>query len=254
VSACETFAQHLESEALGDTDRAHAQGCRLCRALLPEAAATGPSAEGRGPNSASLERVRAAVLEAARSAPVRPWWRLGALLAVVNAATALVVSVMVGTGNWDSPAAHRPRLAAVGVLLLVSLTFGAVAALDPNRRRARAMLWLALLVPVGLVLAGNGIATARTFGEALPCTLVVCLSAVVPVVTGLVLLRGMALDGRRAMAVGLTGAAAGLFALNFECRDGSARHLLGFHVLPWLLVAALLVLVRRRLPTQSQVP
>jgi hypothetical protein len=254
VSACETFAQHLESEALDDADRAHAKGCGLCRALLPEAAATGPSAEGRGPSSASLGRVRAAVLEVARSAPARPWWREGALLAAMNAATALVAAVMVGTGNWDSPTSHRPRLAAVGLLLLLSLTFGAVAALDPNRGRARAMLWLALLVPVGLVLAGNGIATARTFGDALPCAIVVCLSAVLPIVTGLVFLRGMALDGRRAMAVGLTGSATGLLALNFGCGDGSARHLLGFHVLPWLLVGGLVVLFRRWLPTLSQVP
>jgi hypothetical protein len=172
----------------------------------------------------------------------------------VNAAAALGGAVVVGTANWGSPTAHHLRLAMVGLLLALSLTLGAVAALDPNRRRARSLLWLALLVPVGLVLAGNGIATARTFGVALHCAMVVCLSAVVPVVTGLVLLRGMALDGRRAMAVGLTGAAAGVFALNFGCSDGSAHHLLGFHVLPWLVVAGLLVLFRRWLPTLSQVP
>jgi hypothetical protein len=247
VSPCDTFAQHLESDSLAAADRAHAEECGLCRALLPEA-----SSEAAAPGS--MERVRVAVLEAARTAPVRPWWREGALLAVVNAATALVAAVIVGTANWNSPAAHRPRLAAVGLLLLLSLTLGAMAALDPKRRRARALLWLAPLVPIALVLAGNGIAEARIFGEALSCAVVVCLSAGVPVVVGLICLRGMALDGRRAMAVGLTGATAGLFALNLGCGDGSAHHLLGFHVLPWLLVAGLLVFIRRWLPTLSQVP
>jgi hypothetical protein len=249
VSPCDTFAQHLESDSLAAADRAHAEECGLCRALLPE-----PYSEAAGPSSDSLERVRGAVLEAARTAPGRPWWRDGALLAAVNAVTALVAAVIVGTANWDSPTAHRPGLAAVGLLLLLSLTLGAMAALDPERRRGQALLWLALLIPIALVLAGNGIAAARTFGEALPCAVVVCLSAGVPVVVGLICLRGMALDGRRAMAVGLTGAAAGLFALNLGCGDGSAHHLLGFHVLPWLLVTGLLVLIRRRLPTLSQVP
>jgi hypothetical protein len=252
VSACETFAQHLESEAVDAADRAHAQGCNLCRALSPD----GELGTGKGltPSAASLERVRAAIVEAARSAPVRPWWRDGWILAGVNAAATVMAAVMVGTGNWGSPTAHHLRLAMVGLLLALSLTLGSVAALDPNRRRARSLLWLALLVPVGLVLAGNGIATARTFAAALPCAVVGCVSAVVPVVTGLVLLRGMALDGRRAMAVGLTGGAAGVFALNFGCSDGSAHHLLGFHILPWLGVAGLLVLIRRWLPTLSQVP
>jgi hypothetical protein len=249
VTPCERFAQHLESEALEAADRAHAEECRLCRALQPEL-----SDEGHGPVSPALERIRTAALEAARRAPVRPWWRDGWLLAGVNGATALVSSAVLGSANWRSPTAHPLRLAASGFLLALSLTLGAVAALVPDRHRARALLWLAVVIPAALVLAGNGIATVQTFGVAMHCALWVCLSAVVPVITGLVLLRRMALDGRRALAVGLTGAAAGLFALNLGCSDGSVQHLLVFHTLPWLLVAGALLLVRRRLSTLSQVP
>ena len=52
----------------------------------------------------------------------------------------------------------------------------------------------------------------------------------------------------------LASGATGLFALHWHCMDGTALHLIGFHALPWLSLAAVAVALRRLLPTQSHVP
>jgi hypothetical protein len=82
----------------------------------------------------------------------------------------------------------------------------------------------------------------------------VVLTAVVPLAVGLALLRGMALGAARTVALALSAAATGLFALHWHCTDGSGPHLMGYHVLPWLAVALLAIPLRRAQPTNSHVP
>jgi len=142
----------------------------------------------------------------------------------------------------------------VGVLLFGTLTLGGMAALAPRRRHSLLFLTLGLLLPVGLLLAGDGLFSPLSPIEALPCALNVALIAVIPLTATLVLLRHMAFDGRRAAAVALASGATGLFALHWHCMDATAMHLIGFHVLPWLSLAAVAVALRRLLPTQSHVP
>jgi hypothetical protein len=167
---------------------------------------------------------------------------------------ALVVTVLLGTRNWSSPMAHHMALAVVGAVLLVVVTLGSVVALTPGRRSPRSMLALVPVVPLLLVLSGNGVHTATTMRSALPCLVTVVLTAVIPLAVGLALLRGMALDAARTAALALSAAATGLFALHWHCTDGSASHLMAYHALPWLALALLAIPLRRALPTESHVP
>jgi hypothetical protein len=248
MSDCDRFLEALASDRLDPDNRAHARGCPVCGPLLPV------DGSGTLPPGPSLEAVHARALEALRTTPARPWSRDAARLALLQGAVALAVASMLGVSNWNSPVAHHGALAVVGAFLLALVTVGSVAALAPGHRRPRLLLWLAPVVPLLLVASGSGVHTATTLRSAMPCLVTVLLTAVVPLAVGLALLRGMALDAPRAMALGLSAAATGLFVLHWHCADGSGPHLLCFHALPWLAVGLLAVPLRRALPTTSHVP
>jgi len=247
VSECDRFLEALASDSLGPEHQAHAEGCDACRQLLPgDAPVAAPSL--------SLEAVRARALQELRTTPARPWTRDAARIALLQAGVAFGVAAMLGVKNWSSPMAEHMALAVVGAMLLAVVSLGSVLALAPGRRRPRLVLWLLPVVPVLLWLSGNGVHTATTLRAALPCLATVVLTAAVPLAVGLALLRGMALDGARAAALGLSAAATGLFALHWHCTDGSMPHLMTFHALPWLALAMLAIPLRRSLPTASHVP
>jgi len=248
VNDCDRFLEALASDLLDDASRAHARGCARCGPLLPV------ESPDDGAPSASLEAVRSHALEALRTTPLRPWTRDAARIALLQGAVALVVAVMLGDKNWASHMTHHLALAVVGAVLLAVVTLGSVLALAPGHRWTRWMLVLIPVVPALLVLSGNGMHTATTMRTAVPCLVTVVLTAVVPLAVGLALLRGMALDGPRIVALALSAGATGLFALHWHCTDGSASHLMAYHALPWVALALLAVPLRRALPTRSHVP
>ena len=248
MSDCDRFLDALASDRLDDAARNHARGCPVCSPLL----AWKPLPAGAP--DASLEAMRGRALEALRATPLRPWARDAARIALIQAVVAGVVSAILGTRNWSSPMAHHMALAVVGAVLLVVLTLGSVLALAPGRRRPRWMLAVIPVVPLLLVLSGNGVHTATTMRTALPCLVTVVLTAVIPLAVGVALLRGMALDAARTAALALSAAATGLFALHWHCTDGSASHLMAYHAFPWLALALLAIPLRRALPTESHVP
>ncbi|HVP61778.1 MAG TPA: NrsF family protein [Myxococcaceae bacterium] len=248
MSDCDRFLDALASDQLDDAARSHARECQVCRPLLPE-----EQAQAAAP-PASLEAVLGRALETLRTTPVRPWTRDAGRIALLQGVVAFVVAAMLGARNRSSPLANHMALAVVGAVLLAVVTLGSVLALAPGRRRPRWMLALVPVVPLLLLVSGNGVHTATTMRAALPCLVTVVLTAVVPLAVGLALLRGMALDAARTVALALSAAATGLFALHWHCTDGSAPHLMGFHVLPWLALALLAIPLRRALPTQNHVP
>jgi len=248
MSDCDRFLESLVSDRLDEASRAHAASCPLCGPLLPREPPHDPG------SAASLAAVHGRALEVLRTAPLRPWTRDAARIALLQAAVALGVTVMLGMRNWTAPMANHMALAGVGAVLLVIATLGSVLALAPGRRRPRWMLLLIPVVPVLLVLSGNGVHTRTTVQGALPCLVTVVLTAVIPLAVGLALLRGMALDAARTGALALSAAATGLFALHWHCTDGSASHLMVYHALPWLALALLAVPLRRALPTENHVP
>jgi hypothetical protein len=248
MTDCDRFLEALASDRLDQASRDHARGCAVCGPLLPEPAPVAVTA------GASLSSVHGRVLEELRTTPLRPWARDAARIALLQGAVAVVVTVLLGARNWSSPLAHHMALAIVGAALLVLVTLGSVVALAPGRRNPRVLLALVPLVPLLLVLSGNGVHTATTMRSALPCLVTVALTAVIPLAVGLALLRGMALDAARTAALALSAASTGLFALHWHCTDGSASHLMAYHALPWLALGLLAIPLRRALPTESQVP
>jgi hypothetical protein len=249
MSECDRFLDALSSDRLEQAHRTHARGCPICGPLLP-----GEAAVDAVPPPPSLEAVRSRALEVLRTTPVRPWTREARLLVLLQAGIALGMVAVLGPTNWRSPFSDQVALGAVAVVLLAVLTLGTVLALAPGRRRPRLLLWLVPLVPPLVVLSGNGVHTTSTLRSALPCPTTVVLGGAVPLAVGLALLRSTALDGARALALGLCAAATGLFVLHWHCGDGSAPHLLVFHLLPWLALGLFAIPLRRALPTRSHVP
>lgn len=240
------FLAHLSADTLDDADRSHAAGCRECKPLLPGDGAVTPAP--------ALETIHARALEAMRTSPVRPWRRDAVLLAGLNAGVALAAMAVLGGARWRASDADRGRLALVGLLLFGTLTLGEMAALAPRRRHSPFFLLLAFLLPLGLILCGHGLMSPQSVSEALPCAITVALTALLPLAATLLILRRMAFDGPRAAALALASGATGLFALHWHCMDGAALHLVAFHALPWLSLAAVVVALRRLLSTDSHVP
>jgi len=244
MTAHERLLDNLTAGALDGEDRAHAARCPACAALLADEAA--PAAPLRA------EWLAAAHQELSR--PVRPWWGLAAGLAAANTVLAVVGTAVLVPTNWE--ASTTPRwlfLAAVAVLGALAVG-GAVLALAPRRLWLDGALILAALAPVAVLLAGDGHAAAPHFLDGMACLWAVLALAALPLGGGAWLLTRSAYSPARAVAVGLLSAGVGLLVLQFTCNDGSSRHLLVFHLLPWAALGAVAVLVRRALPTWSYAP
>jgi len=248
MTDCDRFFESLTSDRLEPTDRVHAQSCARCGPLLPV------TNESPDENPPALELLHRRALDELRGTPLRPWRRQARWLAALQGAVALAAVGLLGATNWRSPAVSQERLVLTGALLLLLATGGSVLALAPGRRRPRMLLPLVAVLPVLLVLSGNGVHTATGPGAGLSSVYTVLLTSLLPLAVGVMVLRGMAFDPGRALALGSTAAATGVFALHWHCTDGSAPHLLAFHALPWIFLAALVIPARRAVPTRSHVP
>ncbi len=240
----ERLLENLTAGALDTADRAHAARCPACAALL--------AGQASGAAPARTEWLAAAHQELAR--PARPWWGLAAGLAAANAALAAATTVLLVPTNWKaSTSPHWLLVAAVVVLAALALG-GIFLALAPRRFWLDGALGLAALAPVAVLLAGDGHAGAPHFLDGMSCLWTVLALAALPLSGGAWLLTRVAYSPARAVAVGLISAGVGLLVLQLTCNDGSSRHLLVFHLLPWAALGAVAVLVRRALPTWSYAP
>lgn len=240
----------------------HAASCEDCRALVGgfDALGGGAPAASRAPaapEAPKLEAVRRRTHEELAAQPVpTPWWR--ELLVLVAVHTAVLVGGVLAlgrnglVGNMASPAV----IAAVGVLTLVLVGGGAYLALAPARRRLP-WGWVALAalgVALAQVLGGSGAQVRAPMRALMGCMGTELVLSVVPMAVALVLLSRSAFQPVRALAAGLSAGGVGLLVLHLHCADGTAAHLLGAHVLPWLLLAGAAVFIRSRLPTRSYAP
>ena len=148
-------------------------------------------------------------------------------------------------------------VALMALLILGLVGGGAYIALAPSGRRMPWALVGAGAVTVALlqILGGSGQASLRGFLAALlGCMVTEVVLSVPPLILALVLLVRSAFQPVRALAAGLSAAGVSLFVLHLHCADGSASHLALGHVLPWLVLAGVVLLVRSRLPTRSYAP
>ena len=113
----------------------------------------------------------------------------------------------------------------------------------------------AVAVALLQIFGGSGQAGMRGFLAGLMgCMVTEVVLSVPPLILTLVLLVRSAFQPVRALAAGLSAAGVSLFVLHLHCPDGSATHLALGHVLPWLVLAGVVLLVRSKLPTRSYAP
>jgi hypothetical protein len=226
---------------------AHAKRCEECGPARAAWDAMGRSSPQPGP---SLEPARAAALKELTSVPVaRRWWLDALGLSGVNVAVALTAG---GLMRWNQ-SQHASALGAWGIgagLLAVSV-LGAWSALRPGSRRGRlATVGLAIGVALAAGLGGSG--TGPEAGAR--CAAFEVGLALAPLAIALWATSAFAFDATRAAVAGASAAATGLLVLHLHCPNGTAAHLGGFHVLPAVAVAAVLVLARRMVPSRSHAP
>lgn len=236
---------------------AHVASCAECGALVEGFGALedmgAPTAKGTVP---ALEPVRARALEELAAHPrATPWWReVLVLVGVYMGMTALGAMALAPMGLLKNPA-PAGVVAGLTVLVLLVMMGGAMVALAPGRRVAWSLVGTCTaVVALSVVLGGSGLAVKGFLAGLLGCMRAHMLLSTLPLLSALVLLRRSAYHPARAVAAGLSAGAVGLLLLHVHCPDGSAAHLAASHVGPWLLLGALALLVRSRLPSHNHAP
>lgn len=239
---------------------AHAASCEDCRALTEgfgvlEAPASAPVPP---PAAAKLATARTRSLSELQAQPQpTPWWR--ELLVLLGVYAGVMVGGVVGLGRSGLVLNMAPPVVVAGLALLILGLVGAGAfiALAPSGRRMPWALVGAGAAAVALlqIAGGSGQVGVRGFlAGVLGCMVTEVVLSVPPLLVALVLLCRSAYQPLRALAAGLSAAGVSLFVLHLHCPDGSATHLALGHVVPWLVLAGVVLLVRSRLPTRSYAP
>lgn len=190
--------------------------------------------------------------ELARNAPVRRW-RTEALW--VFAASALMTAAVAGVLRvlGKTSATFLLGRAPLLVLLWVTSAVCAWGAMAPRGRKYQ--LWgvgLALASAFALVFARGTVAVEATL-PGWVCTASHVGVGLVPLVITVLFLRGAAFRPLRALLAGLSVGTTGAFVGELACTQGW-RHVLGYHLSAWALVAAATFLVSRTLVPRSFAP
>ncbi|WNG48037.1 DUF1109 domain-containing protein [Archangium minus] len=204
-------------------------------------------------DSAAAERaLRVAREELARKRPVRSWRTQAAWMFAASALlTTVVAGVMWGVGASSGAVllGRAPLLA----LLWATSAVCAWGALSP--RRGRLPLWgigMAMVSATVLVLARSGVHAESTLPEWV-CTASHVGLGLIPLVVAVVLLRSAAFRPLRAVLAGLSVGTTGAFVGELACAQGW-RHVLGYHLSAWVLIAVATFAVSRSLLPRSFAP
>ena len=257
-TACDHFFDALLDGPLPPEQLAHAVVCESCRALIGDHQTSGgsppqPNATLGAVFREELRTEAHATLEAHPRA--WPWWGTALALLGLNAGVALAAAARLGTDNWALGNASTGRMAVAAAGLGVALLGGVFAAIMPRGRALRAGLgWMSVAVPALVLLGADGQGVCITVRQALPCALTELGLALLPATLGVLALTQVAFRPLRTWLLGVAAGSVGLFVLHLHCLDGSAQHLVLYHLVPWALVCGLTVLVRWRLPTRGFAP
>ncbi len=223
-------------------DAAHLETCAECRAAHEAMSTPAPAID--------LERLKGPALAALQAAPTaRPWW-LGALgLAGITglAAIAGIGRMSLHTEQHASMLLRNVSAAAWGATMIAA----ALLAVMPGSRALRSLLLASVAGCFALTVAA---ASGHDAGAGFRCALTEAVIAAVPIFAALAVLTGFAFDVTRALAAGVSAAAAGMLAVHLHCPDGSLSHQVAFHLAPILVLAALTLAARRVLPSRTHAP
>jgi len=232
---------------------AHVATCQHCQAVVKahETLARARSA----PLWQAEDAAFAQSLSQAAGRPARPWWIDGLVVAAVN-----LLIVAAGIGALQSRAAVNnlasPEIVwAIAILLAAAIIAGPMIALAPGGRSLRKYTLASFpLLAVAVVVGGSGFQPMSWIRAGISCLVVEITLSVVPAIFVVWALTTNAFRVSRAAIAGFSAGAVGALALHLHCPFGSISHLLCFHVLPWLGLAAATVAVRSRLRSKSFAP
>ncbi len=204
-------------------------------------------------DAAAASRVLAAARgELALGRPVRPWRTQALWLLAASGGLALLTGVVLGALGQTSVElllARAPTLA----MLLVTCAVCTWGALSPRGRGLqRVGIVLAMVNAAVLVLARGAPHAPSTLPEWV-CTLGHLGVGLVPLVVALVTLRSTAFQPLRALTAGLAVGTTGAFLGELACERGW-RHVAGYHLLAWGLVAVASLVISQSLKPRSYAP
>ena len=207
-----------------------------------------------GTSSSDVSALAAAArAELVRAPKARAWWLDGLLVLALNLVMGLAAA---GLMSW-SDEQHHSAATKYGVAL-AWFTFMAAASvlwLRPGPVRQRWALGAGFFaVSLGTLLALSGFDPGGPFMAGMWCALAECKLAIVPVALVVALSTRFAATPSHLVIGALAAASGGALALHFNCPNGTVSHVVVFHVLPALLLAALALGVRALWRPKSFVP
>lgn len=211
-------------------------------------------AAGRPPDAAALDSLAVAARAALGREPrARAWWVDGV---IVLALTALLGVAGVLGMSWSEQQhgsqATKLVVAAAWALLMAS---GSVLWLKPGRASSRALVIGGFGSAALLTLLGaSGVAGDVPFSSGLACAVTEVVMSLAPVVAVLVVSTRFAATSLHVVAGALAASSGAALALHFHCPNGTTAHLVTWHLLPALVVAALAALLRTRLRSRTFAP
>lgn len=247
---CERVLEQLPHGPLAPELERHLQGCAHCRASKEAFELLG---NVRSPQQAPPGLAPSLRAELAAAPRARPWWweALGAVMVLLVTAFGILFAVGV-----RSPGGMPLMGWFTAACLLLLIALGGFSAFSPRGERLRQLaVALATVAAIAVVAGATGEGAERPFWKAgLPC-LGTELGATLPLMALLTwMLTRSAPNALKALAAGLAGGAAGVFALHLHCPVSTVSHLLVFHALPWLVLAGVAVAVRRWVSSRSYAP
>ncbi len=253
--SCRKVLEHLGTELepeLAD----HARGCEDCQSVLIAYRAM-PDVPPAPLSASASSAIRARALSELSSHPrSRPWWSQALMLSTVNLLLTLAGVIALGGHGLVMNAVAPLAVAGVGVLLGAVILMAPFAAVDPGRRWTR--ISILLLIPVlaaAITFGGSGSASSVGFLRGgLGCAAVEVALWIIPALVAVWTLTQSAFRPQRAAVAAMGSSAIGLLVLDLHCSVGAPEHLFVFHVLPSLLLVALVMAIRSRIPSRSFAP
>ncbi len=196
---------------------------------------------------------QAARAELAAHPRARRWWADAVVLLGFNALLGLAAAVSM---SW-SEQQHHSQLSkyAAGLAWFMVLSVGSVWWLKPGPARARWSVVVGFAAAAVVTLLGaSGVDGGQPFMTGMWCAMTECFIAVLPVTLVLVLSLRFSASRLHLVAGSLAAASGAALALHFHCSNGTVLHLLVWHLLPAVVLAAIAVGVRAVLRPRAFVP
>lgn len=233
----------------------HVKGCPSCQETLSTYEGLGKAGAAGTASALWPEVAKRASAELARKPKASRWWISALALSAINVLVVGLATLFFQRLGSGGNQASTPLWWPLAAALLGLLFAGPLLALAPRRRSfLPALVLIALSTGAAVVWLGSGAGPPEPLSAGMGCLIVEVGLSLLPVGFGLWILSGSAFQPWRAIGLSLCCATAGLLALHLHCSDGQAAHLFLFHVGPWILIGALALLLRARIPSRTFAP